>query len=176
MFLDPTMEFTNKSNIMADFNQRANFVPCYLLIFLILWHRQGRRFPRRKHHGQNLMEWSFSFSDIVYTRCEHLCIFFFFSSIHAKFLLDYFDKLRDFWDSLRLFWSSKSSENVSIRFLQILHNRPNSILWSGSLVIVLVVFPDNPPNRLIIIWNQALEEIHWAFHNCLTCFVPLARK
>ena len=35
------------------------------------------------------------------------------------------DKNYDFWDSLRWYRSSRSSENVSIWSLQILHDRPN---------------------------------------------------
>ena len=63
--------FANKPNIMTDFNRRANLVACYLLIFSILWRRLAISSTKIQHHVQNLMERTFSFSDIAHSRCEH---------------------------------------------------------------------------------------------------------
>ena len=63
--------FANEPNIMADFNRRANLVACYLLIFSILWRRLAISSTKIRHHVQNLMERTFSFSDIAHSPCEH---------------------------------------------------------------------------------------------------------
>ena len=63
--------FANKPNIMADFNRRANLVACYLLILSILRRKQAISSTKIQHHVQNLMERTFSFSDVAHSRFEH---------------------------------------------------------------------------------------------------------
>ena len=57
---------------MADFNQRANLVACYLLFLSILRRSQARRVPRR----HSITSRTSSSSNIAHTRCEHFVLSF----------------------------------------------------------------------------------------------------
>ena len=112
--------------------QRANLVPCHLLFLLILRGWEARRNPwwhsimfRTWCHALALSSFNQIAPIIHVVNIFVLLLFFYFSSVQTKFILNYWNKSDDFWDRLWPYQLSQLSESVSIWPLQNFHSCPD---------------------------------------------------
>ena len=115
----------NFETILTILTQRANLVPCHLLFLLILRGWEARRNPwwhsimfRTWCHALALSSFNQIAPIIHVVNIFVLLLFFYFSSVQTKFILNYWNKSDDFWDRLWPSQLSQLSESVSIWPLQ----------------------------------------------------------